>query len=766
MNTSKSSTSIPEEAVQLLLRRVIELSEKNLAESDTARALLQRWQITNHTFLGLHHVGYSNGRLSQILNDPALKAQLIELGILTPKGAERLTGCLIFPIYGITGAIVDFWCVPPSPAQGTARFLLNRPIEFWNIAAAKLSSVQYVVVNPIDGFALLEAGFGNVIGFYPDRGQPQVDGLGSLGVQRLVIVLGDNSESEILAPKIRALLKPFNAEVIMLPKSSGPNDFIVTRGVKALSEAIVAATHHVAAVSIPNMRPLPDGFVLPIGNLRYTVNGLEKTKRQLKASLRVERGEKLWADTFDLNQARPRKEFVGEVARVMGEAIDRLEADMNKLMEACEVRLAQPDLVLPDSFVEPVPEGDRREAEVFGKDPRLIELIIADFHELGIVGEEFNILLSYLVMTSRKMDEPLSVTFQSTVGVGKSYLADRTRELCPPEDLFYASHLSGKALYHLAQTALRNKFMAFEEQAGMKQAMQSVRMLLSSGGLTTKTATRDQASGRLQTESKRVEGPVAMLLPDSDPNSDRESRSRFIVSSMDETKEQTRAIHARQLQQHTLDGLAADKNKKAILRRHHAFQRLLQTLWVCVPDPAKIRCMDDRLNSRRDFPKILRLVMAIAFLRQFQKEIIQREGRNCIEVDDYDMALAMPLVRRLFSTRNLREVSKPSRDLLTALHQMQVAAASKESFTFTRRQVREYSGMANTSLHRCLRELEEFEMVVRDTSTRRRPFRYTLDWSPFAEKEGAAVVFPGVDEKSISVPAIFQTEVSSQEASA
>jgi hypothetical protein len=345
-------------------------------------------------------------------------------------------------------------------------------------------------------------------------------------------------------------------------------------------------------------------------------------------------------------------------------------------------------------------------------------------------------------------------------------VTDKARDLCPPEDLFYASFLSGKALYHLAPTALRHKFVVFEEYAGMKQAMQSVRMLLSSGSLTAKTATRDQASGRLQTVSKRVEGPVALLMTDSDPNSDRESGSRLIVSSMDETKEQTQAIHASQLQRHTLGGLVADKNKQTILRRHHALQRLLQSLRVLVSDSTKIRCMDDRLNSRRDFPKILRLVMAIAFLRQFQKEITQREGRNCIEVDDYDLALATPLVRRLFSTRNLREVSQPSRDLLMALHQMQVAAATKEPFTFTRRQLREYSGMANTSLHRCLRELEEFEMVVRDTSTRRRPFRYILEWSPFAEKDGAAVVFPGLGEKSTAVPAIFQTEGSSQTASA
>jgi hypothetical protein len=450
----------------------------------------------------------------------------------------------------------------------------------------------------------------------------------------------------------------------MLPHCAGANDFLTKKGEKALAEAIVAATHHVPAVSVPGMRPLPDGFVLPIGNLRYTINGLEKAKRQLKAYIRVERGEKVWADSFDLNQARERKEFTRELARIFEESVDRLEADLVKVTDACEIRLAQPDIMLPDSPVEPVPEGDMREAKLLGEDPRLIERIIEDFRTLGVVGEEINILLSYLIMTSRKMEEPLAGSFISSIGAGKNAITDLARDLCPSEGRFYASFLSGKALYHMAPDALRHKFIVLEEIDGMRQALQAVRMLLSSGGLTSRTASRDPASGRLQTETKRVEGPVAMAVTGSNPNADRETLSRFIVSSMDESKDQTKAIHERQLRKHSAESLARDLAGKAIERRHHAFQRILQPVRVIISNPEKISCTDDRLNSRRDFPKILKLIKAIAFLRQMQKQVKQGEGLNYIEVDDYDLSLAQSLIRRLFGTRHLREVSQPSRDLV------------------------------------------------------------------------------------------------------
>lgn len=109
--------SIPEETVQLLLRRIVELYEQNLSQSEAAKELLSRWQINNYTFTGVQHVGYSDGRLPQKLNDPESKAQLTALGVLTPKGAERFSGCLTFPIYDLNDALVDFWVVPPSTAQ-------------------------------------------------------------------------------------------------------------------------------------------------------------------------------------------------------------------------------------------------------------------------------------------------------------------------------------------------------------------------------------------------------------------------------------------------------------------------------------------------------------------------------------------------------------------------------------------------------------------------------------------------------------------------
>jgi hypothetical protein len=439
------------------------------------------------------------------------------------------------------------------------------------------------------------------------------------------------------------------------------------------------------------------------------------------------------------------------MARVYQEPANRMESDLGKLQDACDVRLTQPDLQMPDATIDPVTEGDRREAELMGKDPDLLGLVIRDHRVFGIAGEDDNIRLCFLASVSRKMSDPLAVMFVSSFGVGKNTIADKARDLCPPEDQFDATYISGKALFHLAPQALKNKLVTVGEQEGAKHANYSLRSLISAKVLTAVITARDAISGRLLTETKRVEGPAAVIITSSDPNLDRETLSRFIVTASDESREQTLAIREEQRKAQTAEGLTARQAAAGIFRRHHAYHRLLRPYGVVIPETIRIDYGDDRLCSRRDFPKVQGLIKAVAFARQMQKTVIPVEGVDCIAVDEADLALVRPLIRKLF-VASWDELSAPSRDLLVLLDRMRSAARARSDienfddsgrFTFTRRLVREQGKCSNTGLHRCLTELLDYEYVLRDTATRRRPHRYVLDWEPPANSTDVPGKFHG-----------------------
>jgi hypothetical protein len=273
---------------------------------------------------------------------------------------------------------------------------------------------------------------------------------------------------------------------------------------------------------------------------------------------------------------------------------------------------------------------------------------------------------------------------------------------------------------------------------------------MSAKELTAVITTKDQVTGRLQAETKRVEGPAAVLNTSSNPNVDRETLTRYLVNHTNESREQTRAIQERQRKSHSEEGIRAKVEYDRIVRRHHAFQRLLRPLEVIIPEELKIDYADDRLNGRRDHPKVLNLLKTVAFVRQMQKRVKQVEGIDCIEVDATDLAVVQPLIQKLF-VACFDELSGPSRSLLVVLYGMQEVAKGQPTrdqfndegrYLFTRRQVRERSGSSKTALHRCFAELEEYEYVLRDTTTRRRPFRYVLDWTPALSAEVSAKVHP------------------------
>ena len=95
---------------------------------------------------------------------------------------------------------------------------------------------------------------------------------------------------------------------------------------------------------------------------------------------------------------------------------------------------------------------------------------------------------------------------------------------------------------------------------------------------------------------------------------DEELLNRCLVLSVDENREQTRAIHQFQRRRQTLAGLLADQGRKDTLALHRNAQRLLRPLLVANPFAESLTFLDDKTRTRRDHLKYLTLIRAIALL--------------------------------------------------------------------------------------------------------------------------------------------------------
>ena len=369
-------------------------------------------------------------------------------------------------------------------------------------------------------------------------------------------------------------------------------------------------------------------------------------------------------------------------------------------------------------------EAERREAlELLGSED-LVGRILEDFARCGVVGEETNKLVGYLVAVSRKLDRPLAAILQSSSAAGKTSLMEAVLALVPPEERVGYSAMTGQSLFYMGEKDLRHKVLSIVEEEGAERASYALKLLQSEGELSIASTGKDPRSGRLVTHEYRVEGPVAILLTTTAIDLDEELQNRSIVLSVDEARGQTRAIHRLQRERRTLEGLLARREREAILRRHRNAQRLLEPLAVVNPYAPELTFLDTRTRTRRDHEKYLTLIDAVALLHQHQREIRVVEGSagpegrelRYVEVELADVELANRLAHEVLG-RSLDELPPQTRRFLTALDGLVEGWAAEQGIErsdvrFRARAVREALDLGATQAKLHLRRLVELEYVI------------------------------------------------------
>jgi DNA primase catalytic core len=519
----------------------------------------------------------------------------------------------------------------------------------------------------------------------------------------------------------------------------------------------LAAEEEAAAPSVPttpeptHATPLPEApkadtpaeqtdtdLVLVYGERRYRVRGWKKplNPEALKVNLLASKAERFHVDTFDLYNAKARAAFVKQAGIELGEAEDVLKHDLGRvLLKLEEVQTAQLQAAMAKEDKRPkLSEAEEAEALALLKDPRLLDRILADFAACGVVGEETNKLVGYLAAVSRQLDRPLAVIIQSSSAAGKSSLMDAVLALMPDEACVRYSAMTGQSLFYMGETNLKHKILAIAEEEGVAQAGYALKLLQSDGQVTIASTGKDPASGLLVTHEYRVEGPVMLFLTTTAIDIDEELLNRCLVLTVNESREQTRAIHALQRSRQTLEGLLADESRDDIVRLHRNAQRLLQPLAVVNPYADRLTFLDDKTRTRRDHMKYLSLIRAIALLHQCQREVktVQHKGKTVryIEVTPADIATANRLAHEVLG-RTLDELPPQTRKLLTALHAWVSAECERQAIKrgdlrFSRRQVRELTGWGDTQLRVHLERLVQMEYLIAHGGRRGLVFEYEL----------------------------------------
>jgi hypothetical protein len=200
---------------------------------------------------------------------------------------------------------------------------------------------------------------------------------------------------------------------------------------------------------------------------------------------------------------------------------------------------------------------------------------------------------------------------------------------------------------------------------------------------------------------------------------------------VDESREQTAAIHRLQREAETLAGLERKLERDQIWKIHQNAQRLLRPLHVVNPYAPRLTFLSDRTRTRRDHMKYLTLIRTVTLLHQYQRDIkILPHGAEYIEVTLADITAANQIAHEVLG-RSLDELPPQTRKLLGLLEAMVRKQSGQQKidpadFLFSRRQVRDYTGWGNTQLRIHLDRLVELEYLLPHRGCRGQTFVYEL----------------------------------------
>jgi DNA primase len=464
-----------------------------------------------------------------------------------------------------------------------------------------------------------------------------------------------------------------------------------------------------------------DDLHLTIDPRSYRVRGLERnlSTHQLRVNVLATRDDLVHLDTFDLYKANARATFIKATAAELYCDVAVIKRDISMLLLKLEQR--QWDLIeattRPDQPVE-LSDQERDEALTFLRDPHLMGHIEDDHQALGLVGETTNKLICYLACVSRLLNQPLAVLIQSSSAAGKTSLMDATLSLIPPDYQVRYSAMTGQSLYYMGREDLKHKILAVAEEEGVAQASYALKLLQSDGKLRIAAAGKNAGSGRQQTESYEVEGPVMMFLTTTAELPDTELQNRCLTLHVNESPQQTAAIHAQQRTAYTLAGQTQSQLRETIRQRHQNAQRLLEPLPVILPWAEQLTFRDDQTRMRRDHAKYLSLIASIALLHQHQRQRkALPEGKGeYIEATVDDAKLANCLLSEVMG-QAIDALLPQTRQLWENIRQYVAKQARRDKkpqslVRFTQRQLRESTGWGDFQVRKHLIRLVELEYVL------------------------------------------------------
>ena len=691
----------------------------------------------------LHEVGCNAGDWHHKLNEKNFIASCEQCGLLKARPANGFNvwakDCIIFPLKNQDNKIISLYGRSTTNNDDSRHFYLQNRSGLYPGYPTLQTKKLILTESIIDAASLLQqkeiTEQYTVLSLYGTNGltDEHIKAISELPqLEEIILMLNADEPGEVATAKhtvtLKQLLPAIKISKVILPAGEDINSVLCTHDDASVlqnlienrmdfsfsiennkSETLTApATQSNTKLNTSNPELLIydncELYFEILGGIKIT--GLDRMKVTLKVQHKEKVNHPQWY-SIDLYNQVQREQTINNVAETLElssqqttntfiNLITELESHRIKKIEALQPKQETKNELSPAQRTTAISE--LKKENLLERHNKMIGLT-------GIVGEEKNRMIAYLVYTMRKQQNPLHVMFLGASGSGKTYLQEKISELIPEEDKIEITQITENALYYFKQHELQNKLIIFEDLDGALQIFYPLRELQTKRKISKRVTIKD-SQGNFKTIQIVVEGPVCISGCTTKEKIYEDNANRCILLYIDMSKEQDKIImeyHAA-VESGDIDQQRENQYKELFKN----IQRVLRPIQVNNPYSKFITLPEAVFRPRRTITLLRGFIKAIAFYHQYQREVKKdKHGQLYIDVTYEDIEQGFYYMKDVLFSKS-DELTKATREFLELLKELSRQSGSD---TFNARAIREQLRMNPGNMKRYLAELMRYGYI-------------------------------------------------------
>ena len=638
---------------------------------------------------------------------------------------EKMKSCIIFPLKNKKGEIVSFYgrSILKNIKSNGHFYNTNRKGLYPNHPNEK-TEILILTESVIDAATLKIHTDYEVLALYGTNGftSEHSQALSQLKeLKEIIFFLDGDAAGKAAVKKTSSIIKEMGIQLeisfVETPEGEDINSLVQSHEPEILNHLIKNRISQTVTTESQNKMPAvsrrlntenAELLLFTRDKIQITVLGGIKITGldRLRVTLKIEHQEHLHflpirhnLDLYHSTQVKQLTTKINEqLAITSKESVELINELTNQLEKYRTER--QEELKPKQSKKKELTPSERAAALASLQSPNLIQETVEKIKESGIIGEEKNALIAYLVYTSRKRSNPLHLMCLGASGTGKTHLQEKLGELIPEEDKLEITTLSENAFYYFGKEELKNKLILIEDLDGAEAVLYPLRELQSKKRIS-KTVTLKDSKGNLKTQTLKVEGPVCVSGCTTREKIYEDNANRCLLLYIDGSKEQDQKI---MLYQQLASSGQLDKTKELAAKESiQNMQRLLRKVEVRNPYAHLIQLPESVFKPRRTMVLLLSFIETITFYHQWQrhKQLNPETKEEYIESTYEDVELAFTLLKEILFTKS-DELSGACRRFFEKLKGL------KGEEIFRGNEVRQELRIAPSTLKRYLFELTRY----------------------------------------------------------